>query len=139
MCLHCFEAGCTGDVHRAHAGLHLRKTGHALAVQIRRTPKSQEPLTRLAVVDVPEEERYVYEYETRCMACDEVNGREIAVTDKVCLLKQYLLTKRLMRSSTASCTQRRRRTAPRSKRGKKTLCRVYTLKLWYRNHKQKHS
>lgn len=37
VCLHCFNGGCVGD--RNHALLHFQRYGHALALNIRRTPK----------------------------------------------------------------------------------------------------
>ncbi|WFD32949.1 ubiquitinyl hydrolase 1 [Malassezia sp. CBS 17886] len=62
VCLHCFEAGCTGDEARAHAGLHAQRTGHALFATLKRTPKPREQLTRLAVA--AETEGAEFEYST---------------------------------------------------------------------------
>ena len=74
VCMHCFLAGCLAQ---AHAGRHCEQTGHALALWLRRTPKPAAPITRLAVVDVPDDERYDYERRIVCMACDTKHGREL--------------------------------------------------------------
>jgi len=83
VCLTCFQAGCCdGDPARSHAALHASKTGHTLALNIRRTPKPRQPLTKLAVVEESDEDRYDYRYEPRCYACDP-HGRSVAPSAKV--------------------------------------------------------
>lgn len=83
VCMHCFQAGCVGDKEHSHAGMHYQKTGHALALWIRRTPKPAEPVTRLAVVERAEEDQYNYERHPVCLACDHVHGRRIQSTEAV--------------------------------------------------------
>lgn len=47
---------------------------------MRRTPRPAEPVTRLEVVEKRDEDLYDYEYKAVCMACDPIDGREIAMT-----------------------------------------------------------
>ena len=63
--------------------MHYQKTGHALALWIRRTPKPAEPVTRLAVVERAEEDQYNYERHPVCLACDPVHGLRIQNTEAV--------------------------------------------------------
>lgn len=77
ICLHCFQTGCVGDPARSHAGLHFQRTGHPLAVIVRRTPRPAEPVTRLEVVEKRDEDLYDYEHRPVCLACDPVHGHEI--------------------------------------------------------------
>lgn len=83
ICLHCFQTGCVGDPTRSHAGLHFQRSGHSLAVIVRRTPRPAEPVTRLQVVEKRDEDLYDYEHRAVCMACDPVQGREIAMTPAI--------------------------------------------------------
>ncbi|KAJ5894425.1 hypothetical protein N7495_006116 [Penicillium taxi] len=77
VCLHCFNGGCTGD--RAHALLHYQRSGHSLALNIRRTPRQvqqrDEPppkISKLAIPAETEEDRYNIVTSVICYTC----GRE---------------------------------------------------------------
>ncbi|EPS31280.1 hypothetical protein PDE_06235 [Penicillium oxalicum 114-2] len=73
VCLHCFNGGCVGD--RNHALLHFQRYGHALALNIRRTPKQvqrDEPppkMSKLAIAAETDEDRYNVETSVVCYAC----------------------------------------------------------------------
>ena len=81
VCLTCFASGCFGP--QRHAALHHAKTGHALFVTLTRTPKPREPLTKVQVVEAPEEDAYDYTHTVRCVACDPAEGRVLPQTDEL--------------------------------------------------------
>ncbi|WFD34367.1 ubiquitinyl hydrolase 1 [Malassezia cuniculi] len=80
VCLHCYRAACVGPA--AHAALHHTRTQHALFVNIRRTPKPQQPLTKLAVTAETDADRFDYKYTPRCYACSP-SGTEIESTPEI--------------------------------------------------------
>ncbi|EJU05917.1 ubiquitin carboxyl-terminal hydrolase 14 [Dacryopinax primogenitus] len=83
VCLHCFNGGCVDeqDGHgaeggRHHARIHFEKTGHQLAVNIRRvrkprpqTDNDEPPLKRLAIGEEREEDQYDFIRTVRCWGC----------------------------------------------------------------------
>uniref|UniRef100_A0A093VLV7 ubiquitinyl hydrolase 1 n=1 Tax=Talaromyces marneffei PM1 TaxID=1077442 RepID=A0A093VLV7_TALMA len=92
VCLHCFNGGCTGE--RNHAQLHHTRTGHVLALNIRRTRKKiqrDEPpqkISKLAILAETEEDRYdtattVICYECQVENSDDLGDRLSAVVEGV--------------------------------------------------------
>ncbi|KAJ5605885.1 hypothetical protein N7510_008666 [Penicillium lagena] len=84
VCLHCFNGGCAGD--RDHALLHYQRSGHTLALNIRRTPrkvKRDEPppkISKLAIAAETEEDRYDIATSVVCYSClqkdvDKTSGK----------------------------------------------------------------
>ncbi|KAJ5475056.1 Ubiquitin carboxyl-terminal hydrolase 14 [Penicillium diatomitis] len=75
VCLHCFNGGCAGD--RNHGLLHFQRYGHALALNIRRTPKKRdEPpqkVSKLAIAAETDEDRYNVATSVICYACPSEN------------------------------------------------------------------
>ncbi|KAJ5102871.1 hypothetical protein N7532_003400 [Penicillium argentinense] len=75
VCLHCFNGGCAGD--RDHALLHYQRTGHPMAMNIRRTPKlvqRDEPppkISKLAIAAETEEDRYDIRTSVVCYSCSQ--------------------------------------------------------------------
>ncbi|KDN42727.1 ubiquitinyl hydrolase [Tilletiaria anomala UBC 951] len=80
VCLHCFNGGCSGpDSDRQHAKLHLEKTGHAIAVNVKRRAKpkaeTNEPEPKpikLAIHAEGEADKYDYSYVPKCLACNDI-------------------------------------------------------------------
>ncbi|KAJ2784668.1 ubiquitin C-terminal hydrolase Ubp14 [Coemansia javaensis] len=75
VCLTCFNGGCPAPPH-VHAQQHALKTGHQLALNIRRVPKADaaaaEPpakLTRLEIREEDDSEKYAFETFVRCWGC----------------------------------------------------------------------
>lgn len=81
VCLTCFASACFGE--QRHAALHHAKTGHALFVTLTRTLKPRAPLTKVQVVEAPEEDAYDYTRTVRCVACDPAGGRVLPLTDEL--------------------------------------------------------
>ncbi|KZO89749.1 ubiquitinyl hydrolase [Calocera viscosa TUFC12733] len=83
VCLHCFNGGCVDEQDgqgaeggRHHARIHFEKTGHQLALNIRRVRKprsptedSEPPLKRLAISEEREEDQYDFVRVVRCWGC----------------------------------------------------------------------
>ncbi|KAL4063737.1 hypothetical protein J3A83DRAFT_4453851, partial [Scleroderma citrinum] len=93
VCLTCFNGACL-DQNRHHARTHVLRSGHSFTLNIKRTPKSkplcrddQEPpakMTRLAIVQEREEDKWEHNTVLKCWKCDPESGREIlAGTDMV--------------------------------------------------------
>ncbi|KAJ3116750.1 6-phosphofructokinase, alpha subunit [Phlyctochytrium bullatum] len=77
VCLTCFNGGCR-DAERAHSKLHYEKFKHPLVLNMKRTLKprrSDEPpqkITKLAIQEESEEEKYDLHTTIRCFACGDV-------------------------------------------------------------------
>eukprot|EP00164_Ancoracysta_twista_P002700 GFYU01003594.1.p1 GENE.GFYU01003594.1~~GFYU01003594.1.p1 ORF type:complete len:771 (-),score=253.40 GFYU01003594.1:21-2333(-) len=75
VCLTCFNGGCTGD--QMHNKMHCNKSGHSLALNIkRREVKNEGPpekITRLAIGvegGAINEKQYTFETEFKCVPCN---------------------------------------------------------------------
>ncbi|KAJ2365481.1 ubiquitin C-terminal hydrolase Ubp14 [Coemansia sp. RSA 2610] len=68
VCLSCFNGGCPGAPSN-HAHQHAMKSGHHLALNIRRMQREERPakLTKLEIVEA--EDPHTYETFVRCWAC----------------------------------------------------------------------
>ena len=78
VCLSCFDGGCVGNSDRHHARTHHERTGHQFSLNIKRTPKPKaergdnEPpakITKLAILEEREEDRFDWTTTLRCWAC----------------------------------------------------------------------
>ncbi|KAF7363760.1 Ubiquitin carboxyl-terminal hydrolase [Mycena sanguinolenta] len=91
VCLSCFNGGCTGERH--HMRTHLQRSGHRFTLNVKRKPKpstkraeDEEPpakISKLAIVEEREEDKYEHITVVKCWTCDSEKGREIpeAVND----------------------------------------------------------
>ncbi|KAJ6502176.1 hypothetical protein C8R45DRAFT_975636 [Mycena sanguinolenta] len=91
VCLSCFNGGCTGERH--HMRTHLQRSGHRFTLNVKRKPKpstkraeDEEPpakISKLAIVEEREEDKYEHSTVVKCWTCDSEKGREIpeAVND----------------------------------------------------------
>jgi len=72
VCLVCFNAGCVAE-DRNHAHLHHRRSGHPIALNIRRTPKLREEPKRKQTKLQVEEEKEEFDVATfvRCYVCND--------------------------------------------------------------------
>ncbi|KAG0264601.1 hypothetical protein DFQ27_001122 [Actinomortierella ambigua] len=75
VCLQCFNGGCT-DSERLHAIHHYTKSGHTLALNIRRIKKpkrdDEEPpqkITKIAIVPTNDDDLYDYITHVKCYEC----------------------------------------------------------------------
>ncbi|KAJ7709528.1 hypothetical protein B0H17DRAFT_228731 [Mycena rosella] len=85
VCLGCFNGGCTGERH--HIRTHLQKSGHRFTLNVKRKPKpsskrmdDEEPpakISKLAIVEEREEDKYEHTTAVKCWSCDVEKGREI--------------------------------------------------------------
>ncbi|KAF7338024.1 Ubiquitin carboxyl-terminal hydrolase [Mycena venus] len=85
VCLNCFNGGCTGERH--HMRTHLKKSGHRFTLNVKRKQKpstkraeDEEPpakISKLAIVEEREEDKYEHNTVIKCWTCDSENGREI--------------------------------------------------------------
>ncbi|KAJ7217214.1 hypothetical protein GGX14DRAFT_602632 [Mycena pura] len=85
VCLSCFNGGCTGDRH--HMRTHLQKSGHRFTLNVKRKQKpsnkraeDEEPpakISKLAIAEEREEDKYEYSTVVKCWTCNVENGREI--------------------------------------------------------------
>ncbi|KAJ3800864.1 ubiquitin carboxyl-terminal hydrolase 14 [Lentinula aff. detonsa] len=88
VCLTCFNGGCLSS-ERHHAQIHWKKTGHLFSVDVKRVRKemnekssgqraegSEPPLkmTKLAILEEHDEDKYDYMTSVRCWACDVLIG-----------------------------------------------------------------
>ncbi|KAN0065992.1 ubiquitin C-terminal hydrolase Ubp14 [Thecaphora frezii] len=91
VCLLCFNGACTANGDREHSRLHFQKTGHALVVNVKRSPKPaprdadgapqpRSPPKKLAIVAESDADRYQYTTTPRCLACD---NRELPRTERL--------------------------------------------------------
>lgn len=79
VCLTCFNGGCVGNDDRHHAQTHVDRTNHAFSLNVRRTPKKverddKEPpakMTKLAIIEEREEDKYEWSTTLRCWTCAE--------------------------------------------------------------------
>ncbi|EJD06187.1 ubiquitinyl hydrolase [Fomitiporia mediterranea MF3/22] len=87
VCLSCFNGGCL-DSGRHHARTHAEKTGHTFALNIKRRPKpispqrvgNEEPpakMTKLAIVEQREEDKFDHFTTLKCWSCESESGREL--------------------------------------------------------------
>ncbi|KAJ7481259.1 hypothetical protein B0H11DRAFT_2024866 [Mycena galericulata] len=81
VCLSCFNGGCAGERH--HMRNHIQKSGHRFTLNVKRKPKPSsktEPpakISKLAIVEERDEDKYERSTVVKCWACDAENGREI--------------------------------------------------------------
>ncbi|RDB31082.1 Ubiquitin carboxyl-terminal hydrolase 14 [Hypsizygus marmoreus] len=86
VCLTCFNGGCP-DAQKHHARIHVQKSGHTFTLNIKRKLKpsaqrteDEEPpakMTKLAIVEDREEEKYEHATTVKCWKCDGGNGVEV--------------------------------------------------------------
>ncbi|KAF9563466.1 ubiquitin carboxyl-terminal hydrolase 14 [Agrocybe pediades] len=88
VCLKCFNGGCL-DKSKHHALTHVQKSGHSFTLNVKRKPKyvpspqrgnSEEPpakMTKLAIAEEREEDRFEHVTVVKCWSCDSQNGSEI--------------------------------------------------------------
>ncbi|CCL99939.1 uncharacterized protein FIBRA_01964 [Fibroporia radiculosa] len=86
VCLACFNGGCLGR-ERHHARTHAQKTGHHFTLNVKRKLKpsasradDEEPpakMTKLAIVEDRDEDKYEHKTALKCWKCDPENGLEI--------------------------------------------------------------
>ncbi|EAU87111.2 ubiquitin carboxyl-terminal hydrolase 14 [Coprinopsis cinerea okayama7 len=86
VCLVCFNGGCL-DNERRHAQNHVQKSGHKFTLNIKRKVKpsaqraeSEEPpakMTKLAIVEEREEDKYDQFTVVKCWLCDREKGLEV--------------------------------------------------------------
>ncbi|KAJ7632934.1 hypothetical protein FB45DRAFT_913923 [Roridomyces roridus] len=85
VCLSCFNGACTGERH--HMRTHIQKSGHRFTLNVKRRPKpsstraeDEEPpakISKLAIVEESEQDKYDHSTVVKCWTCDTENGREI--------------------------------------------------------------
>ncbi|KAG6370630.1 hypothetical protein JVT61DRAFT_11258 [Boletus reticuloceps] len=91
VCLVCFNGACLGQ-DRHHARTHVARTGHAFTLNVVRRPKPKptnsrgddEPpakMTKLAIAQEREEDKYDHRTVLRCWTCDPVDGGVIVADD----------------------------------------------------------
>ncbi|KAJ2687341.1 ubiquitin C-terminal hydrolase Ubp14, partial [Coemansia spiralis] len=76
VCLTCFNGGCPAAPHQ-HAQQHALKSGHLLALNIRRVPKAASDedagrpakLTKLEIIEESDGDRYEFKTFVRCWGC----------------------------------------------------------------------
>jgi ubiquitin carboxyl-terminal hydrolase 5/13 len=96
ICLHCFNGGCLSP-DRHHARTHAQRSGHDWTLNIKRKlkdswveqkrqqrrgdsdPDGEPPakMTKLAIVQEREEDKYEWVYEFKCWKCDPNQGAAI--------------------------------------------------------------
>ncbi|KAF9218909.1 ubiquitinyl hydrolase [Gyrodon lividus] len=87
VCLLCFNGSCLGQ-DRHHTRTHVLRSGHSFTLNVKRTPKlkpnsrgdGDEPpakMTKLAIVQEREEDKYEHRTTVRCWKCDPENGKDI--------------------------------------------------------------
>ncbi|KAG6820120.1 hypothetical protein H0H93_005126 [Arthromyces matolae] len=86
VCLECFNGGCSEPV-KHHAQTHIARSGHKYTLNVKRKPKpspqraeEEEPpakMTKLAIQEDREEDRYEKITTVKCWACDAEKGREL--------------------------------------------------------------
>ncbi|KAF5371409.1 hypothetical protein D9615_009657 [Tricholomella constricta] len=86
VCLACFNGGCSGP-EKHHARTHVQKSGHTFTLNVKRRLKpsaqrsaDEEPpakMTKLAIVEDREEDKYETSTVVKCWACDAEKGLEI--------------------------------------------------------------
>ncbi|KAI0089709.1 ubiquitin carboxyl-terminal hydrolase 14 [Irpex rosettiformis] len=86
VCLSCFTGGCL-DRDRSHMRLHVAKTGHTFTLNVKRKakpsprvyPDSPPPakMTKLAVLEEREEDKWEHITVLKCWRCDPSNGLEL--------------------------------------------------------------
>ncbi|CAK5277562.1 unnamed protein product [Mycena citricolor] len=84
VCLLCFNGACTGE--RNHMRIHTQKSGHRFTLNVKRRPKptskrnDEEPpakMSKLAIVEEREEDKYFHTTVVKCWSCDAEHGRDI--------------------------------------------------------------
>ncbi|KAI6032578.1 hypothetical protein F5J12DRAFT_902429 [Pisolithus orientalis] len=86
VCLICFNGACL-DQTRHHASTHVSRSGHSFTLNIKRTPKSKPPsrgdreppakMTKLAIVQEREEDKWEHHTSLKCWKCDPGEGKVI--------------------------------------------------------------
>ncbi|KAL0959107.1 hypothetical protein HGRIS_014404 [Hohenbuehelia grisea] len=85
VCLSCFNGGCL-DSERHHARTHVQKLHHPFTLNVKRKAKpsaqrnddNDEPpakMTKLAITEDREEEKYEHILSVKCWICDSAGGR----------------------------------------------------------------
>jgi ubiquitin carboxyl-terminal hydrolase 5/13 len=97
VCLQCFNGGCAGAQH--HDDLHKRRSGHPLALNIRRTRKRVErdeppaKMSKLAIAAETEEDRYDTRTSAKCLECnvelDKADRKLAAVVEGIMSASTY--------------------------------------------------
>ncbi|KAG6333444.1 hypothetical protein ID866_5646 [Astraeus odoratus] len=74
---------------RHHARTHVLRSGHSFTLNVKRTPKQKSPsrddqeppakMTKLAIVEQPEEDQYEYHTSIKCWKCNPISGQEVSV------------------------------------------------------------
>ncbi|RKO83125.1 hypothetical protein BDK51DRAFT_8860, partial [Blyttiomyces helicus] len=94
VCLTCFNGGCLGN-EQLHSKLHFKKTAHPLVINIKRVKKSRRDgtpppakLTKLAIEEERDEDKYEFVTAVTCHACDgaeveRTSGNLPAVIDSI--------------------------------------------------------
>ncbi|KAF9231746.1 hypothetical protein BU15DRAFT_90837 [Melanogaster broomeanus] len=87
VCLVCFNGSCLGQ-DRHHTRTHVFRSGHSFTLNVKRAPKPKpnsrgdgdEPpakMTKLAIIQEREEDKYEHRTTLKCWKCDAENGKEI--------------------------------------------------------------
>ncbi|KAK7688341.1 hypothetical protein QCA50_008713 [Cerrena zonata] len=85
VCLKCFTGGCL-DRDRHHIRTHVSKTGHTFTLNVKRKPKPsanrkmrnlQRKMTKLAIVEDREEDKYEHKTVVKCWKCNPETGLEL--------------------------------------------------------------
>ncbi|KAF6752100.1 hypothetical protein DFP72DRAFT_968124 [Ephemerocybe angulata] len=86
VCLTCFNGGCLSS-DRHHAQTHVKKPGHKFTLNVKRKIKPSSPrgdgeeppakMTKLAILEEREEDKYDVFTSVKCWECDPEKGREI--------------------------------------------------------------
>ncbi|KJA15399.1 hypothetical protein HYPSUDRAFT_207890 [Hypholoma sublateritium FD-334 SS-4] len=88
VCLTCFNGGCL-EIERHHARTHSSRQEHPFTLNVKRRPKArsspqradyEEPpakMTKLAIVEEREEDKYEHITVVKCWHCDSFRGREL--------------------------------------------------------------
>ncbi|KIJ64045.1 hypothetical protein HYDPIDRAFT_133380 [Hydnomerulius pinastri MD-312] len=89
VCLVCFNGSCLSK-DRHHTQTHVLRSGHSFTLNVKRTPKpktsnrgdGEEPpakMTKLAIVQEREEDKYEHHTKLKCWKCDPESGKDITV------------------------------------------------------------
>ncbi|KAH7890301.1 hypothetical protein F5I97DRAFT_1834387 [Phlebopus sp. FC_14] len=94
VCLACFNGACLGE-DRHHMRTHVQRTNHTFTLNIKRTPKpkpnhhrgeDEEPpakMTKLAIVQEREEDKWEHQTALRCWECDPNEGKIIVADSTI--------------------------------------------------------
>ncbi|WFD08409.1 ubiquitinyl hydrolase 1 [Malassezia vespertilionis] len=91
VCLACFQGYCIGDGSQQHIKQHYEKSGHSIVMVLHRERNEAAPVTRLAVVERPDEEESTYTMEPRSLCGDAAQGTPLPRTEKLENVMQAVL------------------------------------------------